>query len=609
LAEVRRKPTVDYYKVLQVDPSAEPEVIEAAYRALSKKYHPDINRTPEAQSRMSQINTAYDVLGDPSKRRDYNSIRESLNRYVRPAEETTPAPKATAATYAGDGGTKPAGAKVEPKNSGSYVAYADHEREGFKFLGWAIGIGVFLALVVTVVLVMEVSFGNPLNTAFISKPKPTPIDQVTPTLPTSTPNFPTPTPANAFTREAVLTYLQDPDLFDGRVVELTLQDRNTLKLGIKLSAKGGVTNIDSLPVATKNNPLDMVRQSEQTTYLLVYSLFRQYPDLNRLVLNLTDAKDDRRIVYKADVTRAGAFSFYSWRGEMNPANLTLQDMVRAADEDRLALHYGAPVEAVVHQAIVKPSRAEIDAEVAAWVGEGIGVTLDNDGTVNISYLLNKNDLQTKTDFAKIFYALYTRFPSLNRITITRGTFNINKDDIRLCDRALFNRIKPSEWARMTFNKSSDPRPLVESLPNVPNGYVKFESSDVNVSLGGSGQTASWEVSAGEYNLTQERIGNLLSQRGKFVLVSPKITNLAKSREYPDMLQLFTLVDSSGSVYRPDPVATLNYYLTQLNQPSYPPLETKAVSRLILVFDVPANATGLKLQMLENGTNVILSLPQ
>jgi DnaJ domain len=192
LAEVRRKPAVDYYKVLQVDPSAEAEVIEGAYRALSKKYHPDRNPTPEAQARMAQINQAYDVLGDATKRRDYNAIRDSLSRYVRPAEETTPAPKTPATTYAGDGSTRPPGAKVEPKSAASYVAYPEHEREGFKLLGWAIGIGVFLALIVTTVLVMEVSFGNPLNTAFITKPKPTPIDQVTPSLPTSTPNFPTP---------------------------------------------------------------------------------------------------------------------------------------------------------------------------------------------------------------------------------------------------------------------------------------------------------------------------------------------------------------------------------------------------------------------------------
>lgn len=56
------------YKVLAVDPQADPDVIAAAYRALSKKYHPDVNKTPEAESRMRELNRAYDILKDPAQR-------------------------------------------------------------------------------------------------------------------------------------------------------------------------------------------------------------------------------------------------------------------------------------------------------------------------------------------------------------------------------------------------------------------------------------------------------------------------------------------------------------------------------------------------------------
>ncbi len=42
----------DPYKVLQVDPEAEDEVIEAAYRRLARKYHPDVSPTRESQDRM-----------------------------------------------------------------------------------------------------------------------------------------------------------------------------------------------------------------------------------------------------------------------------------------------------------------------------------------------------------------------------------------------------------------------------------------------------------------------------------------------------------------------------------------------------------------------------
>lgn len=56
----------EYYRVLQVDPSAEPEVIEAAWRRLAQLYHPDGAR-PDPD-RMKAINVAHDVLKDPERR-------------------------------------------------------------------------------------------------------------------------------------------------------------------------------------------------------------------------------------------------------------------------------------------------------------------------------------------------------------------------------------------------------------------------------------------------------------------------------------------------------------------------------------------------------------
>ncbi|MEI7743677.1 MAG: J domain-containing protein [Chloroflexota bacterium] len=58
----------DPYKVLQVDPEAEDDVIEAAYRLLAKRYHPDVAPGPDAQARMVAINQARDILRDPVKR-------------------------------------------------------------------------------------------------------------------------------------------------------------------------------------------------------------------------------------------------------------------------------------------------------------------------------------------------------------------------------------------------------------------------------------------------------------------------------------------------------------------------------------------------------------
>ena len=60
----------DYYKILQVAPDASPEVIQMAYKALAKKYHPDLNPGQEeaAQEKMKDVNEAYEILSDKDKR-------------------------------------------------------------------------------------------------------------------------------------------------------------------------------------------------------------------------------------------------------------------------------------------------------------------------------------------------------------------------------------------------------------------------------------------------------------------------------------------------------------------------------------------------------------
>jgi curved DNA-binding protein CbpA len=64
----------DLYRVLQVDPSADPDVIEAAYKRLARRYHPDHNRgDSSAEEQMKRINEAYRVLGKPALRADYDA--------------------------------------------------------------------------------------------------------------------------------------------------------------------------------------------------------------------------------------------------------------------------------------------------------------------------------------------------------------------------------------------------------------------------------------------------------------------------------------------------------------------------------------------------------
>ena len=64
----------DYYKTLGVDKKATPEEIKKAYRKLARKYHPDRNPDDkQAEVRFKEVSQAHDVLGDPEKRKQYDS--------------------------------------------------------------------------------------------------------------------------------------------------------------------------------------------------------------------------------------------------------------------------------------------------------------------------------------------------------------------------------------------------------------------------------------------------------------------------------------------------------------------------------------------------------
>lgn len=76
----------DWYSILQVHESAEPEVIEAAYRRLARKYHPDVNTSPDATETMQRLNDAYAVLSDSGKRSAYDA-RRGARRWAEPERQ------------------------------------------------------------------------------------------------------------------------------------------------------------------------------------------------------------------------------------------------------------------------------------------------------------------------------------------------------------------------------------------------------------------------------------------------------------------------------------------------------------------------------------------
>lgn len=64
----------DYYETLGIKREATDAEIKSAYRKLARKYHPDVNKTKEAEDKFKEINEAYEVLGDKQKRSRYDSL-------------------------------------------------------------------------------------------------------------------------------------------------------------------------------------------------------------------------------------------------------------------------------------------------------------------------------------------------------------------------------------------------------------------------------------------------------------------------------------------------------------------------------------------------------
>lgn len=107
---------IDPYKVLQVLPSAEQEVLRAAFRALALKYHPDHDTSSRAARRMMELNEAYAMVRDPQVRAQLDRAR--LRKYDY------------AATPAGNGEAQPA----PPSRASSAGMQLDQGR----YAGWTL---------------------------------------------------------------------------------------------------------------------------------------------------------------------------------------------------------------------------------------------------------------------------------------------------------------------------------------------------------------------------------------------------------------------------------------------------------------------------------------
>ena len=67
----------DYYEILGISKNATQQEIKRAFRKLAMKYHPDKNKTSEAESKFKEINEAHEVLSDPDKKAHYDRFGHS----------------------------------------------------------------------------------------------------------------------------------------------------------------------------------------------------------------------------------------------------------------------------------------------------------------------------------------------------------------------------------------------------------------------------------------------------------------------------------------------------------------------------------------------------
>lgn len=94
----------DYYKILEISRTADKNEVIKSFRRLAKKYHPDINKSPDASHKFREVYEAYEILKDDIKRRSYDNLLnyekfDSETKYEKTYNHTTTETKSEYENY------------------------------------------------------------------------------------------------------------------------------------------------------------------------------------------------------------------------------------------------------------------------------------------------------------------------------------------------------------------------------------------------------------------------------------------------------------------------------------------------------------------------------